>query len=144
MAGLVVASGLLAAGAVAAVQREGASLPAVGPLGGITEPGDGCPQMVSAIGYADALLVDLGQERYQEYDVAVRSRLAQVAGTARVEAADWPSERVHRQARQLAHLAFTASRLPTGGEAAFTRAQALVAYKAGAAQMVLLCQAVAG
>ena len=95
-----------------------------------TDAGDACRQAVSAIGYADDLLKPLGQEPFQDFDDATRSRLAAVAGTLALEARDWPSSEVAEQAQVLQPLAQAAgekeggrpraraARVPVGGDPA--------------------------
>jgi hypothetical protein len=70
-----------------------------------TDEVDGCEQAVSAIGYADSLLRALGQEDHQEFDAAVRSRLASVAGTIALEVGDFPDGATREQAHRVGDLA---------------------------------------
>ncbi|CAB4909155.1 MAG: hypothetical protein F2825_03860 [Actinobacteria bacterium] len=104
-----------------------------------TDAGDGCAQVVSAIGYADELLRPLGQERFQDFDNAVRSRLASVAGTVRTEAEDWPSLRVETVASDVAVLAVAASRIESTPEGELERQRSLLKYRTEAARLVLTC-----
>lgn len=105
-------------------------------LASYTDEGDACRQAVSAIGYADDLLKPLGQEPFQDFDDATRSRLAAVAGTLALEARDWPSREVAEQAEVLQPLAQAASEKDGGDE----RAHALLEYRVEAARLVLLCR----
>lgn len=107
-------------------------------LADYTDPGDGCQQVVSAIGYADDLLLALGQEEYQEFDSAVRSRLAAVEGTIALEVDDFPNRPVLLQARRVADLAdrAQASEEPDDGQIL-----ALREYRRDAAQLVIDCAA---
>lgn len=106
------------------------------PLESYTDPGDGCQQAISAITYADDVLKPLGQEPYQVFDDEVRSKIAAVEGTLALEAHDWPSTRIHRQADAVEHLAAEAkSKQDTP-----RRERALLQYRAEAAELVLLCR----
>ena len=101
-----------------------------------TDVGDGCQQAVSAISYADDLLVAAGQERYQDFDDAVRSRVSAVAGTIALEARDFPSERALTQARVVARLAERTGRLGVGEQ---RRVRLLREYRREAMGLVLVC-----
>jgi hypothetical protein len=112
-------------------------------LAGYTDDGDACQQVVSAIGYADTLLKPLGQEPYQDFDDATRSRLAAVGGTISLEVHDWPTDEIADQARAVQPLA---ERL--GGEAGGSggaggedgRTQVLLDYRLEATRLVQLCR----
>lgn len=107
-----------------------------------TDPGDGCAQAISAISYADDILVSLGQEPYQQFDDAVRSRLAAVAGTLSLEAKDWPDEPVHHQAQVVQPLAQAAgAQLPDQSAAAkAARINVLLRYRIAAGTLILVCR----
>ena len=107
-----------------------------------TDRGDACNQAISAIGYADDVLRPLGQEPYQEFDDAVRSRLAAVAGTLSLEAKDWPDESVHRQADIVQPLAQAAAdRLPDQSAASkAARINTLLRYRIEAGTLILVCR----
>lgn len=107
-------------------------------LGAYTDAGDGCQQAVSAIAYADNTLRAAGQEAHQEFDDAVRSNIAAVAGTIALEVRDFPSEETLRQARQVAELAEETSAAATTGE---KRVRLLREYRREAAQLVIDCAA---
>ncbi len=107
-----------------------------------TGPGDACEQALSAIGYADAVLVVLGQERYQDFDDESTSRLAAVAGTLQLEARDWPDRATRARAREVVPLAEAAADLDP--EDPLAREESLVRYRAAAAGLVLACQEAAG
>lgn len=101
-----------------------------------TDAGDGCQQVVSAITYADAQLKPIGQERYQDFDDAVRSSIATVSGTVALEVRDFPSEQVLLQARRVAELArLTAAKEARGDR----RVRLLREYRREALQFVLVC-----
>jgi hypothetical protein len=110
-----------------------------------TDLGDGCPQAISAIGYADESLLPLGQEPYQKFDDLVRSKLAAVAGTLALEQKDWPDPSVHKQSLVVQKLADEAGRLiPEGDPAARTaRIQTLLTYRIEAGRLILACRAAA-
>lgn len=112
------------------------------PLESYTPSGDACDQAVSAIGYADDLLVVLGQEQYQDFDDATTSRLAAVAGTLALEERDWPDRETARQASLVQPLADEAADLSPAEPRA--REQALVQYRIEAARLVLVCGRAAG
>lgn len=101
-----------------------------------TDAGDGCQQVVSAVSYADASLKPVGQERYQDWDAATRSRVAAVSGTVALEVRDFPSARVLTQARQVARLAARTAAASTGGG---ERVRLVRQYRREAAQLVLDC-----
>jgi hypothetical protein len=105
-------------------------------LGRYTDSGDGCQQAVSAIAYADNTLRAAGQEQHQEFDDAVRSNIAAVAGTIALEVRDFPSRRALAQARQVADLAEETSALATKGQ---RRVELLREYRREAAQLVIDC-----
>jgi hypothetical protein len=105
-------------------------------LGRYTDSGDGCQQAVSAIAYADGRLRAAGQEQHQEFDDAVRSNIAAVAGTIALEVRDFPSRRALAQARQVADLAEETSALATKGQ---RRVELLREYRREAAQLVIDC-----
>ncbi len=110
--------------------------PALTGLETYTDPGDGCEQAISAIGYADDLLKPLGQEPYQDFDDAVRSRLAAVEGTIALEMHDLPSRQVEEQATVVQDLARRAAVKDGGKE----QVHALLEYRGEAARLVLLCR----
>lgn len=101
-----------------------------------TDPGDGCQQAISAIAYADDVLEPLGQEPYQDFTDEVRSRVASVAGQLALEARDWPSRRIHRQADRVQALAEAAA----VKQESDARVRALLEYRGEAARLVLLCR----
>ena len=103
-----------------------------------TDPGDGCQQSVSAIGYADDLLLVLGQEAHQKFEPAVRSRLAAVEGTIRLEAEDFPNRRILLQALRVADLADRAQASENPDD---DQIRALREYRRDAAQLVIECAA---
>lgn len=105
-------------------------------LSGYTDNGDGCPQVVSAIGYADDVLKAPGQEQYQDWTDEVRSKVSAVNGTAALEAKDFPSERALKQARRVGDLAQAATR---AGIPRKTRTARLREYRREAAEMVIIC-----
>ena len=105
-------------------------------LGRYTDSGDGCQQAVSAIAYADNSLRAAGQEQHQEFDDAVRSNIAAVAGTIALEVRDFPSKEALQQARQVADLAEETSALATKGQ---RRVELLREYRREAAQLVIDC-----
>jgi hypothetical protein len=108
-------------------------------LAAYTNPGDGCRQAISAIGYADDLLLVLGQEEHQEFDPAVRSRLAAVEGTISLEVRDFPNRRILLQALEVADLA---DRAQVSEDPDDDQVQALREYRREAAQLVIDCAAV--
>lgn len=101
-----------------------------------TDAGDGCQQVVSAITYADSSLKAAGQERYQTFDAAVRSKLAAVSGTVALEVRDLPSDRVLEQARVVASLADRTAAPEARGA---RRVGLLREYRREAMQLVLDC-----
>jgi hypothetical protein len=103
-----------------------------------TDPGDGCQQAVSAIGYADDALLVLGQEDHQKFDSAVRSRLAAVEGTINLEVQDFPTRPILLQARKVAELA---DRAQASADPDDAQIQALREYRREAAQLVIDCAA---
>jgi hypothetical protein len=105
-------------------------------LSGYTDPGDGCPQAVSAISYADSSLKPLGQEQFQTWDEVVRGKLAAVDGTIDLEVKDFPSKAILRQARTVGRLGARAAAADVTGAA---RVKALRQYRREAAQLVLDC-----
>ena len=105
-------------------------------LAGYTDEGDACQQVVSAIAYADDLLKPLGQEPYQDFDDATRSRLAAVGGTIALEVHDWPTDEIADQARVVQPLA-EASGAKAGGEA---QTRTLLEYRLEATRLVQLCR----
>ncbi len=107
-------------------------------LGAYTDSGDGCQQAVSAIAYADNTLRAAGQEQHQEFDDAVRSNIAAVAGTIALEVRDFPSKQTLQQARKVEDLADETSAIATQGE---KRVQLLREYRREAAQLVIDCAA---
>lgn len=131
---LALTAGAVALGAVIWVVRGNAD--AGTGLESYTDPGDACPQAVSAIAYADDVLKPVGQEDYQVFDDAVRSRLSAVGGTLALEARDWPDAATARQAEVVQPLAERAG-AREGGPA---RARVLLEYRVEAARLVLLCR----
>lgn len=130
--GLLLAAGLLAATAACGDDEA----PLADELARYTDAGDGCQQVVSAIAYADASLKAPGQERYQEFNDEVRSKIAAVSGTVALEVRDFPSKRTLEQARKVADLADrTASAQSRGAE----RVALLRTYRREAAQLVIDC-----
>ena len=107
-------------------------------LGAYTDSGDGCQQAVSAIAYADNTLRAAGQEQHQEFDDAVRSNIAAVAGTIALEVRDFPSKKALEQARKVEDLADETSAIATKGE---KRVRLLREYRREAAQLVIDCAA---
>jgi hypothetical protein len=105
-------------------------------LAAYTDPGDGCAQAVSAISYADDLLKPLGQEPYQDWDDAVRSRVAAVDGTIALEVQDFPDDEVLAAARRVQERARSAAAPDVSGEA---RVRWLREYRRDAASLTLLC-----
>jgi hypothetical protein len=106
-----------------------------------TDEGDGCEQAVSAIGYADSLLRALGQEEHQEFDAAVRSRLASVAGTIALEDRDFPDDVTREQAHRVGDLA---DRAQASENPDPEQVLALREYRREAAQLVIDCAAATG
>lgn len=106
-----------------------------------TDSGDGCQQAVSAIGYADDLLLVLGQEDHQKFDAAVRSRLAAVAGTISLEMEDFPNRRTSEQAGRVGQLADRAQASATPDA---EQILALREYRREAAQLVIDCAGATG
>jgi hypothetical protein len=103
-----------------------------------TDPGDGCAQAISAIGYTEESLLVLGQEPYQTFDDVVRSKLAEVAGTLSLEAKDWPNKAVYRQAQKVIPLAEQAGHPAPAHDK--TRIRVLLEYRVEAAKLVQLCR----
>jgi hypothetical protein len=108
-------------------------------LASYTDPNDGCEQVVSAIGYADDLLLVLGQEEHQKFDAAVRSRLAAVEGQISLEVEDFPTRNILVQARKVADLANRAQASENPDD---EQILALREYRREAAQLVIDCAAV--
>ncbi|MGH8825447.1 MAG: hypothetical protein ACRDVN_13365 [Jiangellaceae bacterium] len=106
-----------------------------------TDEGDGCEQTVSAIGYADTLLRALGQEDHQDFDAAVRSRLAAVAGTISLEIDDFPDGRTREQAERVGGLA---DRAQASEDPDAQQVLALREYRREAAQLVIDCASATG
>jgi hypothetical protein len=106
-----------------------------------TDSGDGCQQTVSAIGYADDLLLVLGQEDHQKFDAAVRSRLAAVAGTISLEMEDFPNRRTSEQAGRVGQLA---DRAQASANPDAEQILALREYRREAAQLVIDCARATG
>jgi hypothetical protein len=132
---------LLIAGACMLVAGcSSASGPGGDALASYTDPGDGCQQAVSAIGYANDVPLVLGQEDHQRFDAAVRSRLAAVNGTISLETEDFPNDGVRAQARRVAELAEQAQASEHPDEAQIL---ALREYRREAAQLVIDCAATA-
>ena len=126
-----------AAGGASAPAATSASVASRPPddLSTYTDAGDGCQQLVSAIGYADESLVPLGNEDYQDFDLFTRGKIAAIAGTVATEEEDFPDAAVREQARALVPLASAAAAL----EASPGRVRALRELRREAAQLVLLC-----
>lgn len=131
---LFVAAVLVLAGGCGSGEPEGADA-----LASYTDPDDGCEQVVSAIGYADDLLLVLGQEEHQKFDAAVRSRLAAVEGTISLEVEDFPTRNILVQARKVADLADRAQASENPDD---EQIMALREYRREAAQLVIDCAAV--
>jgi hypothetical protein len=106
-----------------------------------TDEGDGCEQAVSAIGYADGLLRALGQEDHQEFDAAVRSRLASVAGTIELEVRDFPDDATREQAERVGDMA---DRAQASEDPDPRQVLSLREYRREAAQLVIDCAAATG
>jgi len=128
----------LVATAVAAGCTSEEKAPLADELDRYTDRGDGCPQVVSAIGYADGRLLAAGQERYQDFDDAVRSSIAAVAGTIALEVRDFPSEDVLEQARRVQELASRTAAVDVTGA---RRVALLREYRREAMQLVIDCAA---
>ena len=107
-------------------------------LASYTDPGDGCEQAVSAIGYADDALLVLGQEEHQKFDAAVRSRLAAVEGTISIEVEDFPTRNILLQAQRVADLADRAQASENPDD---DQILALREYRREVAQLVIDCAA---
>ena len=122
---LFVAVVLVLAGGCGSGEPEGGDA-----LASYTDPDDGCEQVVSAIGYADDLLLVLGQEEHQKFDAAVRSRLAAVEGTISLEV---------EQPRKVADRADRAQASENPDD---EQIMALREYRREAAQLVIDCAAV--
>ena len=107
-------------------------------LDGYTDEGDACAQVVSAVTYADTVLAPLGQEPYQDFDDATRSRLAAVGGTIALEVHDWPTDAIADQARVVQPLAERlGGRAGTGDD---ERPDVLLEYRLEATRLVQLCR----
>jgi hypothetical protein len=130
---LAVAAALLA---VAACSSCGSGATDADPLLSYTDPGDGCPQVVSAISYADARLLPLGQEAYQKFTPAVRSNVAEVDGTQTLEDRDFPNRAILEQAQLTGRYA---TRAMAAGVPRRDRIRLLREYRREAASLVLLC-----
>ena len=138
MALVVVALALAGLAGLAGCSADDGKAPLSDELGAYTDAGDGCQQAVSAIAYADNTLRAAGQEAHQEFDDAVRSNIAAVAGTIALEVRDFPSEQTLQQARRVADLAEETSAAATTGE---KRVRLLREYRREAAQLVIDCAA---
>lgn len=101
-----------------------------------TDKGDGCQHSVSAITYADDLLRSAGQEQFQEFSDAVRSRIATVSGTIALEVRDFPSKEALDQARRVAKLAKETAAPDTTGA---RRVRLLRIYRREASDLVIVC-----
>jgi hypothetical protein len=101
-----------------------------------TDPDDGCPQVVSAIAYADSKLKPLGQEVYQSYTDEVRSRLSAVDGTISLEVEDFPDDDILDHAKATGAEAAEAAASTTKPA---ERTRSLREYRRDAAELVLLC-----
>jgi hypothetical protein len=101
-----------------------------------TDRGDGCQQVVSAIAYTDLALKPLGQERYQEFNDEVRSKIGTVGGTISLEVRDFPSRMILEQARRVAELAQETAALDARGA---RRVASLREYRREATQLVIDC-----
>ena len=128
----------LAAGLLVTSCSDDGKAPLSDELGAYTDSGDGCQQAVSAIAYADNTLRAAGQEQHQEFDDAVRSNIAAVAGTIALEVRDFPSKETLQQARKVEDLADETSAIATKGE---KRVRLLREYRREAAQLVIDCAA---
>lgn len=123
----------------------GPVVPSSTPAGGLeayTDRGDGCAQVVSAIGYADQVLRPRGQERSQRFDDAVRSRLAAVGGTIALELDDFPAPDVGTLARAVQPLAEQSGALIDEDDPAAVRARlrTFERYRDQAAALVARCR----
>jgi hypothetical protein len=107
--------------------------------GGSVSAGTACDDAISAMSYADDLLVNQGQEPYQDFDAAMRSRLSAVEGTL-LNTDEWPSDDLADQAEIVQRLANEASRKDAGLPAV----RALTEYRGEAARFILLCRDRAG
>ncbi|MDQ1642267.1 MAG: hypothetical protein QOJ90_1618 [Actinomycetota bacterium] len=110
--------------------------PLANELSAYTDRGDGCPQVVSAISYADTSLKPLGQEQYQTWDEVVRGKLAAVDGTIDLEVRDFPNKDILRQAQTVGRLGAKAA---APGVTGAPRVRALREYRREAAQLVIDC-----
>jgi hypothetical protein len=97
--------------------------------------GTACDDAISAITYADDLLVNQGQEPYQDFDGAVRSRLSAVEGTL-LNTDEWPSEDLADESEIVQRLAHEASR----NDAGLPAVRALTEYRGEAARFIVLCR----
>jgi hypothetical protein len=111
-----------------------------------TDRGDGCAQVVSAIGYADEELRPRGQEARQTFDDSVRSRLAAVGGTIALELDDLPTPAVVEQAKVVQPLAEAAGALTDEKDRSAVRARlrTFTRYRAAARRLTLACWQAAG
>jgi hypothetical protein len=125
-----------AASCLLLLAASGCTSPEPSALETYTDPGDGCQQAISAIGFADDVLKPLGQEHYQVFDDEVRSKLAAVEGQLALEAHDWPSGDIREQADVVQELARRAAVKKATAE----RERALLEYRGEAARLVLLCR----
>ncbi len=122
--------------AVAACSSGSSGAADADPLLSYTDQGDGCRQVVSAISYADARLLPLGQEAYQSFTPAVRSNVAEVDGTQALEDRDFPNRAILEQAELTGRYA---TRAMAAGVPRHNRIRLLREYRREAASLVLLC-----
>ena len=122
--------------AVAASSSCSDEAPLADELSRYTDPGDGCAQVVSAISYADTSLKALGQERYQDFDEVVRSKVAAVSGTIALEVRDFPTEDILEQARSVGEVAARTAGPDIRGA---RRVRALREYRLAATRLVISC-----
>jgi hypothetical protein len=133
---LACAAALLAIAACSACGSGSSGGADADPLLSYTDAGDGCPQVVSAISYADARLLPLGQEAYQKFTPAVRSNVAEVDGTQTLEDRDFPNRAILEQAQLTGRYA---TRAMAAGVPRRDRVRLLREYRREAASLVLLC-----
>jgi hypothetical protein len=97
---------------------------------------DGCARIISALGYADQVLLGAGREREQRFDEGVRGRLAYVAGTVEMFArAVPPAVTVHAAAVGRDAAAMTAASTPQAEQV-----ERLLRYRADADALVNACR----
>jgi hypothetical protein len=106
-----------------------------------TDRGDGCQQVVSAIGYAEQAMHTGGQDAGIVLDDALRSRLSAVGGTIALEMDDFPSTAVRRLAPDLQRLAERSGAFVDERDRAGLRERASIfrLYRREAPRLVRLC-----